>query len=85
MSRPARLSIVGVVLVFLCNLIPGDLQQAAVVEAIFVYNTAMRDQMMPRKPLPRPELYEQVRKPLPNTMPGAQPEVKPGENKTDKK
>jgi carboxypeptidase Q len=56
-----------------------------VVEAIFVYNTAMRDQMLPRKPLPRPELYEPERKPLPNTMPGAQPEAQPGENKTDKK
>jgi carboxypeptidase Q len=67
------------------RLIPGDLQQAAVVEAIFVYNTAMRDQMLPRKPLPRPELYEPERKPLPNTMPGAQPEAQPGENKTDKK
>jgi carboxypeptidase Q len=63
------------------RLIPGDLQQAAVVEAIFVYNTAMRDQMMPRKPLPRPELYEQERKPLPNTM----PEAKSGENTSDKK
>ena len=49
----------------------GDLQQAAVVEAIFVYNTAMRDQMMPRKPLPHPELYEQQSKPLSNVMPGA--------------
>jgi len=29
-----------------------DLKQAAVVEAIFVYNAAMRDQMLPRKPLP---------------------------------
>ena len=29
-----------------------DLKQAAVVEAIFLYNTAMRDQMLPRKPLP---------------------------------
>ena len=67
------------------RLIPGDLQQAAVVEAIFVYNTAMRDQMMPRKPLPHPELYEQERKPLNNTMPGAQPEAKASENKTDKK
>jgi carboxypeptidase Q len=67
------------------RLIPGDLQQAAVVEAIFVYNTAMRDQMMPRKPLPRPELYEQERKPLPNVMPGAQTEAKPSESKTDKK
>jgi Zn-dependent M28 family amino/carboxypeptidase len=33
------------------GLVPGDLQQAAVVEAIFVYNAAMRDQMLPRKPL----------------------------------
>jgi len=29
---------------------PDDLRQAAVVEAIFVYNTAMRDAMLPRKP-----------------------------------
>ena len=29
-----------------------DLKQAAVVEAIFLYNTAMRDEM-----LPRPELH----------------------------
>jgi carboxypeptidase Q len=36
------------------GLLPGDLQQAAVVEAIFVYNTAMRDQMLPRKPLVDP-------------------------------
>jgi len=37
------------------GLVPGDLQQAAVVEAIFVYNSAMRDQMLPRKPLTDPE------------------------------
>ena len=55
---------------------PADLQQAAVVEAIFVYNTAMRDQMMPRKPLPHPELYEEQRGPLPNVMPGAGSETK---------
>ena len=65
------------------RLIPGDLQQAAVVEAIFVYNTAMRDQMMPRKPLPHPELYEQERKPLNNVMPGAQPETKAADNGSD--
>ena len=53
---------------------PADLAQAAVVEAIFVYNTAMRDQMMPRKPLPHPELYEQQKKPLQNVMPGAEPD-----------
>lgn len=51
---------------------PDDLAQAAVVEAIFVYNTAMRDQMLPRKPLPHPELEEQRKAPLKNVMPGAQ-------------
>ena len=55
---------------------PADLQQAAVVEAIFVYNTAMRDQMLPRKPLPHPELYEEERRPLPNVMPGVGSETK---------
>ena len=50
---------------------PGDLKQAAVVEAIFVYNAAMRDQMMPRKPLPHPELRQQQAKPLPGVFPGA--------------
>jgi carboxypeptidase Q len=48
----------------------GDLKQAAVVEAIFLYNTAMRDQMLPRKPLPRPERFENERQPLPGVMPG---------------
>ena len=50
---------------------PTDLAQAATVEAIFVYNTAMRDQMLPRKPLPHPELEEQRLAPL-KLMPGAQ-------------
>jgi Peptidase family M28 len=50
---------------------PGDLAQAATVEAIFVYNTAMRDQMLPRKPLPHPELEEQRKAPLKGLMPGA--------------
>ena len=52
------------------RLSPEDLAQAAVVEAIFVYNAAMRDQMLPRKPLPHPELEEQLRAPLKNLMPG---------------
>jgi hypothetical protein len=52
---------------------PADLKQAAVVEAIFVYNTAMRDQMLPRKPLPHPEKKDA---PLPNVMPGAVETVK---------
>jgi len=54
------------------RLSPEDLAQAAVVEAIFVYNTAMRDQMLPRKPLPHPELEEQQKAPLKNLMPGAE-------------
>jgi carboxypeptidase Q len=53
---------------------PEDLAQAATVEAIFVYNTAMRDLMLPRKPLPHPELEEQEKAPLRNVMPGAQPD-----------
>ncbi len=54
---------------------PEDLAQAAFVEAIFVYNTAMRDQMLPRKPFPHPELEQQLQQPLKNVMPGA--EAKP--------
>jgi carboxypeptidase Q len=50
---------------------PADLKQLAVVEAIFVYNAAMRDQMIPRKPLPHPELREQQNKPLPDLYPSA--------------
>jgi carboxypeptidase Q len=34
----------------------ADLQQAAVIEAIFLYNTSEREVMMPRKPFPHPEL-----------------------------
>jgi hypothetical protein len=61
----------------------GDLAQAATVEAIFVYNTAMRDQMLPRKPLPHPELEEQRKAPLKKLMPGAE-EVSEPEAKTQK-
>jgi carboxypeptidase Q len=49
-----------------------DLAQAAFVEAIFVYNAAMRDQMLPRKPMPQPELEQQLSAPLKNVMPGAE-------------
>ena len=35
----------------------ADLQQAAVIVAAFVYNTAMRTEMLPRKPLPKPEKF----------------------------
>lgn len=34
-----------------------DLQQAAVIVAAFVYNTAMRDEKLPRKPLPEKEKF----------------------------
>lgn len=33
---------------------PGDLMQAAAIVATFVYHTATRDEMLPRKPLPAP-------------------------------
>ena len=59
-----------------------DLAQAATVEAIFVYNTAMRDLMLPRKAMPHPELEEERKAPLKNVMPGevkaAEEEKKPG-------
>jgi len=50
---------------------PEDLAQAAMVEAIFVYNAAMRDQMLPRKALSHPELEKELSKPLKGVMPGA--------------
>ena len=34
---------------------PGDLMQASAIMASFVYNAAMRDEMLPRKPLPKPQ------------------------------
>src|SRR6202041_4001183 len=52
---------------------PADLKQLAVVEAIFVYNAAMRDKMIPRKPLPHPELRDQQNAPLPGLYPTATP------------
>jgi carboxypeptidase Q len=50
---------------------PGDLKQIATVEAIFVYNAAQRDQMMPRKPLPQPDQEEKRRAPIEGIFPGA--------------
>jgi carboxypeptidase Q len=58
-----------------------DLAQAATVEAIFVYNTAMRDQMLPRKPMPHPELKEKQTTPLKNVMPGAEKAAEEQEKK----
>jgi hypothetical protein len=39
------------------HLVIEDLQQAAAIMASFVYNTAMRPHMIPRKPLPKPEKF----------------------------
>jgi len=52
---------------------PADLKQIATVEAIFVYNAAQRDQMLPRKPLPQPDQDEKLRAPIPGIYPGAVP------------
>jgi hypothetical protein len=49
----------------------ADLKQIATVEAIFVYNAAQRDQMMPRKPIPDPDRTEKLRAPLEGIFPGA--------------
>jgi hypothetical protein len=36
------------------HLVPEDLKQASIIVAAFVYNTAQRDEMIPRKELPKP-------------------------------
>ena len=50
---------------------PFDLEQAAVVEAIFLYNTSQREAMMPRKPFPHPENDRQRSAPLKGVYPDA--------------
>ena len=50
----------------------ADLKQIATVEAIFVYNAAMRDQMIPRKPLPDPAGEEKRRAPIQGIFPNAE-------------
>ncbi|HTD95593.1 MAG TPA: M20/M25/M40 family metallo-hydrolase [Edaphobacter sp.] len=55
---------------------PLDLEQAAVVEAIFLYNTSEREAMMPRKPLPHPEKEKELTAPIPGIYPNAGPEAK---------
>src|SRR5579862_4086517 len=49
-----------------------DLKQAATIMAIFAYNTAQRDAMLPRKPMPNPETREQQKKPLEGIYPAAE-------------
>ena len=60
-----------------------DLAQAAAVEATFVYNAAMRDQMLPRKAFPHPELEEQRNAPLKSAMPGAEIQEKSAKVETE--
>ncbi len=38
------------------HLIPADLKQMATIVASFVYNAAMRDEKLPRKPMPQPRM-----------------------------
>ncbi|HXS14109.1 MAG TPA: M20/M25/M40 family metallo-hydrolase [Acidobacteriaceae bacterium] len=56
----------------------ADLEQAAIVEAIFLWNTSQRDAMMPRKPFPHPERERELNAPIPNIYPNA--EVPPPDN-----
>jgi carboxypeptidase Q len=56
---------------------PADLEQAAVVEAIFLYNTAQRETMMPRKPFPHPETDARHDATLPGIYPNAVESVAP--------
>jgi hypothetical protein len=55
----------------------ADLKEIATVEAIFLYNAAQRDQMLPRKPLPQPDMDEKRRAPLEGIFPGAVPPAEP--------
>jgi hypothetical protein len=52
---------------------PADLKQIATVEAIFLWDAAQREQMLPRKPLPQPDLEEKNRAPIAGIFPGAVP------------
>jgi hypothetical protein len=50
----------------------GDLMQASAVMASFVYNTAMRAEMLPRKPLPKPEPKREEKKDDKKPLPTAE-------------
>jgi Zn-dependent M28 family amino/carboxypeptidase len=47
---------------------PFDMMKNAVIVASFVYHTANRDQMLPRKPLPKPQPANQGRPGFPTSM-----------------
>jgi hypothetical protein len=54
----------------------ADLEQAAIVEAIFLWNTSQREAMMPRKPFPHPELEQKLSAPIDGIYPNAVPPAK---------
>jgi hypothetical protein len=54
----------------------ADLEQAAIVEAIFLWNTSQREAMMPRKPFPHPELEQKLGAPIEGIYPNAVPPAK---------
>jgi hypothetical protein len=63
---------------------PYDLEQAAIVEAIFLYNTSQREAMMPRKPFPHPEDEQKLNAPVPGIYPNAiVPDAGKGDGTTD--
>ena len=49
----------------------ADLEQGAIVEAIFLWNTSQREEMMPRKPFPHPEDEQRLSAPIPGIYPNA--------------
>jgi carboxypeptidase Q len=49
----------------------ADLEQSAVVEAIFLWNTSEREAMMPRKPFPHPENELKLSAPIDEIYPGS--------------
>jgi hypothetical protein len=51
------------------RLSPDDLKQAAVVEAIFLYNAAMRDELIPRKAMPFSEKPAELKIAGPDSQP----------------
>jgi carboxypeptidase Q len=56
----------------------ADLEQGAIVEAIFLWNTSQREAMMPRKPFPHPEDEQKLMTPIPGLYPGATESVQHG-------
>ncbi len=53
-----------------------DLEQGAILEAIFLYNTSEREAMMPRKPFPHPELEKDKTAPIAGIFPNSTSEQK---------